>query len=267
MFNVDETTVCHNVPSLAQQDPHLEYDRDSLRCPGAPKLGFILSPEAEKYTENDYDDAEALFGLCPEAPPLVMVCPGAPRIPFIEQFEGPPIATDQLLTHHDFCQRSPIPFEDVDDNDNMEGLFGLYPETSPSTLVCPGAPKLPFIEDFEGPSLIADEYGFCSRSFLASSDDYHFDDEENDDNRSLFGLFPEPLTFAATHLCRRVGHARRDSDELSSGSPTTSPALSTPPASEFLHQDGCESSDKKVELLSNLVIVGEPAIISRDEQL
>jgi hypothetical protein len=265
MFNVDETTVCHNVegiPSQAQQDPYLEYDQDSLRCPGAPKLGFIPSPEADKYTEDDYDDAEALFGLYPEAPPLAMVCPGAPRLPFIEQFEGPPIPTHELFTYHGSCQRSPIPFEDVDDNDNIEGLFGLYPETSSSTIICPGAPKLPFIEHFGGPSLIEDE---CSRSFLPSSDDYHFDDEENDDIRPLFGLFPEKLTSATT--CRGVSHVRRDSDEFSSGSSATSPAVSTPPALEFPHQEESRSNEKEVELLPDLVIVGESAILSRDERL
>jgi hypothetical protein len=266
MLIVDNMTTCHNVeaiPTFVQQDSHFEeYDRDTLLCPDAPKLGFILSPEVDEYTEDDSDDLQALFGLYPEPSPLAMVCPGAPRIPFIEQFERP----SSITGDNGFRQCPSLPFledsqhADDEDNDNMEGLFGLYPDVSPCTMVCPGAPKLPFIERFEGPSLLDDEvlarYGLCGRSPIPSFEDYHFDDQ-NGNLRPLFGLYPEPLTSLATH--RRVAHVRRDSDEFSS---TTSPALSTPPTSEFIYQD---KPGKEVELTSDLVIVGDPAIISRNQ--
>jgi hypothetical protein len=251
----------------------------------------ILSSEDYDTEAEDSDNTRPLYGLHPDistwfATPFgntdddldrnAMTCPGAPKIPCFEYFERPSTITDEVLAYCGISQRSPIlPLEDTphtDDEDNYstEGIFGLYPEPYSCTMVCPGAPKLPFVDQVEGPLFIDDElrahYDLYSHPPIPSSGDRHFDNNEDDNSRPLFGLFPELSNSSAT-CCRRVGHVRRDSDEFSSGSSITSPALSTPPASGFLHRDDSKSSDKEVELSSDLVIVGELAIITRDERL
>jgi hypothetical protein len=266
-------------------------DDELLARYGLGHYSPILSSIEDYHTEaEDNDNTRPLFGLHPDictwfATPFgtidddldrnAMTCPGAPKIPCSPHFERPSIVTDEVFTYCGISRRSPIlplkdtPHTDDEDNYSTEGIFGVYPDTYSSTMVCPGAPKLPFVDHFEGPLFIDDElrahYDLYSRSPIPSSGDYHFDNDENDNSRPLFGLFPELSNSSATH-CRRVGHVRRDSDEFSSGSSATSPALSTPPASEFSHGGDLGSSEKEVELSSDLVIVGEPAIISRDEQ-
>jgi hypothetical protein len=313
MFNTNKMIVCHNVegvPSFTPQDPHLEeYNRDSLVCPGAPKIGFIeyfegpsvmddeqydlLSSAEDPYIDGEDDDnTRALFGLYPEASfPLAtplhivdhtcgdsdrdtLVCPGAPKLPFIEEFERLSIITNDTLVYFGISQPSPFPSLDDrqytdGDNENAGALFGLYPEPPSPTILYPGVPKMGFIETFEGSSIVDDRllahYSLCGLSPPPVEDD-DTEDENNSSYRHLFGLYKEQSLTLATPY-RRVGHVRRGSDEYSCGSSTTSSTIPTPPISEFIPQEESESMEKEVEITSDLVIVGEHAVISHEEPL
>jgi hypothetical protein len=255
---------------------------------------LLSSTEDFHIDGEDENNTQTLFGLYPEAPfplatPLhlvdhtytygdldrdILVCPGAPKLPFIKEFERLSSITDDTLAYYGISQPSPFPSLDDrqysdGDNENAGALFGLYPEPPSPTMLCPRASKMEFIETFGGSSIVDDRllahYSLCELSPLPV-EDYDTEDENNSNSRHLFGLYPEQSLTLATPY-RRVGHVRRGSDEYSCGSLTTSSTIPTPPNSEFIPQEESESREKEVEIASDLVIVGEHAVISHKELL
>ncbi|PVG04644.1 hypothetical protein CPB86DRAFT_809697 [Serendipita vermifera] len=229
-----------------------------------------------------------------------LVCPGAPKLPSFESFEGPFLVDDELLAYYN---RAPVTSPSLTQPESLE-------EDDGDTWVCPGAPKLGFSEYCDGLDIMTDEPPFChnccSSTSLAQLEPHLEDDDrdklvctgapnleyfefvdglniisneplgpfhsplspimglDSDDDvhpRTLFGLFPEPEPEPSVTFHICSVPMCRDS-EVTSGSIL----LSTPPPPAFIEQNEGVLEEKEVEITSGLVIAGGAGIVLRDEE-
>ncbi|PVG04645.1 hypothetical protein CPB86DRAFT_809698 [Serendipita vermifera] len=226
-----------------------------------------------------------------------MICPGAPKLPFFESFEGPFFVDDELLAYYNRISSSlaqpELSLEEVD-RDMLVcpgapkiGFFEEYdglgimadeplfchncvsPTTSPSfeshlededrdKLVCPGAPKLEYSGFIEGLNVSSDEPLVRHGSFNSPvSTTWGLDSNDEAQPQALVGPFPEADVEPSVTFRICSVPMCRDS-EVTSESTT----LSTPPPPNHIQQTESDLEEKEVIITSDLVIAGE-AVIDR----
>ncbi|CAG8727756.1 16421_t:CDS:1, partial [Acaulospora colombiana] len=99
-----------------------------------------MSNVVETILNNHVKNYAAPVSQLEQAEQEILTCLGAPKLPSLETFEGPFLVDDELLAYYN---RSGIT------SPSLSGLESLFNDDR-DTLVCPGAPRTPFCEEFEG---------------------------------------------------------------------------------------------------------------------
>ncbi|CAG8646243.1 15933_t:CDS:1 [Acaulospora colombiana] len=260
MLNVVEAIRNNHVENYTAPVSQLEQvERDTLTCPGAPKLPSLETFEGPFLVDDEllayYNRSDVASPPLSEPESLFdddrdnLVCPGAPRIPFCEEFEGLGIMCDETLDCHTYCSLPTFP--------SLAHLEPDFDDKDRDNLVCPGAPKLEYFEYMEGLNIFSNEPLVRHNPFDSPVQPTCVLDDDNDEDepRALFGLFPEhePEPSLTFRLCSVPMSRRFDVTSRST-------LLSTPPPPQFIEQHGGEFEEKEVEISSALVIAGEQTL-------